>query len=181
MRGLFIIGFAVLLDFLQGAFAMFFVVLQAVTPVGGGLAAAGFCYAASSNVVSGAYNALACAVVGAGVSAYAVPIGGAIDVVLSITFGVALIAVLAFSGMFYPGVVIGSFMGETIPLLNAVFPGWTLMAIQCARKKAAEEKAAQAAGAAKTQVLSQVTQNRERLWQDVRTGGQEQSYAEVVA
>lgn len=183
MRGIFIIGFGIFLDLLQGGLALFFVALQLVTPVGGGIGAAGFCYAVSSSVVSGIVNALTCAAIGTGASAYAVPIGGAVDMVLSFTFGAALIALLAFSGMFYPGIVVGSFIGESIPLFDAIFPGWTLMAWRCVRNKSREE--AVRSKASRAEARDQIIGTQQQTWQDIRggnyTGERTSDYAEAAA
>lgn len=124
-----------------------FTVMQFVTPIGGGiagaLAAGQYCWSISSGIFSGAYSWASCAltggVVGAGVSAFAIPIGVAVDVAITITFGGVLVMVLAWMGMFYPGTVLGVFFGESIPIIN-ILPGWTLMTWRCLHKKNQEEK-----------------------------------------
>ncbi len=126
-----------------------FFVLQFITPVGGGItgafAAGWYCFKASTGIIAGISNGIACGtaggIVGAGVSAFAVPIGVGVDIAISITLGGILVMALAWMGMFYPGTVLGAFLGESIPFLD-VLPGWTLMVWRCLSKKKAEEKAA---------------------------------------
>lgn len=130
---------ALFIDGLQALLMLFFVALEAVTPVGGGIGAAGLCYSAGSGVLT----ALQCAVVGAGASAFAVPLGMVVDVGMSVIFGGGLILLLAWLGMFYPGTMLGTFLGESIPFLD-ILPGWTLMTWRCIhRKNKADKKAAQ--------------------------------------
>lgn len=189
VRGAFIIAFAIAIDALQGLFALFFTVMQFITPAGGGftgaIAAGYYCWKISDGILSGIANATACATaggaIGAGVSAFAVPIGAAVDIGLSIALGGALIAALAFMGMFYPGIVIGSFIGETLPFLDAIIPGWTYMAIQCVRRHHAKEKALRGTQPEQTQAVAQSVAVRERLWEDIRTRSTAPSYAEQTA
>jgi hypothetical protein len=139
---------ALILDGLQAMFALIFLALQAITPVGAGagagIGAAAFCWKNSSGVIDGAINAVACGVGGAGVgaalSALATPIGMAIDVTLSIVVGGTLIMALAMSGMFYPGVILSAFMGEVVPFFN-VLPFWTAMTWRCIQLKKKKEEA----------------------------------------
>jgi hypothetical protein len=189
MKGIFIIAFAVFIDALQALFALLFTTLQFATPVGGGiggaLAAGYYCWSVSSGIFSGITNAAACATaggtVGAGISALAVPIGGAVDVMISIVLGGALIAALAFSGMFYPGTVIGGFIGEQIPFLDALVPGWTLMALRCVQLKKKGERALVGTQTEQTQAAAQMVASRERFWEDVRAKSAQKSYVEQTA
>jgi len=149
MRGFILIGFALLIDFIQGMFMLAFAVMQFITPVGGGftgaLAAGWYCWKTSTGIIAGISSAASCfaagGVVGAGVSAFAIPLGMGIDVVISITLGGALILALGWMGMFYPGPIISAFIGESLPLID-IIPGWTLLVWRCLSNKKAEEKAA---------------------------------------
>ncbi len=135
-------GFAAIIDLLQFIFFIVFLGLSLMTPVGGGvvggLTGAAICYSASGSVVSGAVNAAYCAVVGAGIGAFAGPIGIAIDIAISCTFGVLLILLLWVSGrLSFMPVVLG-FGVEMLPGLNAFAPGWSLLvhrSIQQYKKK----------------------------------------------
>ncbi len=137
---------AFLLDLLQFAFMITFAVLQFMTPIGGGVAgaavAATYCYNASTGIISGIWNGIACAagggLVGAGLSAFAIPIGAAVDVALSITIGGGIIALLAFEGMFYPQIIIKGFLGEVTPFMNFL-PFWSWMVWKCMREKNKED------------------------------------------
>lgn len=137
---------AFLLDLLQFAFMITFAVLQFMTPIGGGVAgaavAATYCYNASTGIISGIWNGIACAagggLVGAGLSAFAIPIGAAVDVALSITIGGGIIALLAFEGMFYPQIIIKGFLGEVTPFMNFL-PFWSWMVWKCMREKKKED------------------------------------------
>jgi len=151
MKAIPLILFALFIDGLQAMLMLTFTVMQFITPVGGGalggITAAAYCYNATtgffSALLAGAKCAVGGTVVGAGVSAFAVPLGMGVDVAISITFGGVLVMALAWMGMFYPGTVLGTFLGESIPFLD-VLPGWTLMTWRCISKKNAEEKAAAA-------------------------------------
>ena len=124
-----------------------FIALQFSTPVGGGVAGAAagaaYCYNASTGVISGLVAGAKCAVggalVGAGVSAFATPIGAtpigaAIDVALSLSIGSAIIVLLAFHGMFYPKIIINRFLGEAMPFFSFL-PIWTNMVWKCIQEK----------------------------------------------
>lgn len=138
---------AAFLDFLQFMFFLAFLALQAITPAGGGVggaaAGAAFCYNASTGVISGLIEGAKCAVgaglIGAGASAFAVPLGMAVNATLSLAFGGALLLLLAFSGMFYLDLVIAGFFGEAVPFIN-FFPIWTGITWACIRRKSKEEK-----------------------------------------
>lgn len=140
MRGILLIGFALFIDALQAGFGFAFAALQAVTPVGGGIGAAGACYALGAGVI----DSLKCLVVGAGASAFAVPIGAAVDVTISVTLGGALIAALIFTGYFSLGAVTGGSIFEFMPLVD-IAPGWTLMAWRCVHNKNVQDRAKQSA------------------------------------
>jgi hypothetical protein len=142
MKGVFLIGFAIFIDALQAAFALIFTALEAVTPVGGGFGAAGVCAAFSNGIIDKLVNGVTCFFVGAGASAFAIPIGAAVDVALSVALGSALVAALAFTGYFSFGAVMGGSLLEMLPLLDAIVPGWTLMAWRCVHNKRQEERAA---------------------------------------
>ncbi len=139
---------AIVLDFIQFAVGMAFFALQFATPVGGGvtgaLAAGAYCWNASTGVISGLIAAGKCAVggavVGAGVSAFAIPIGIVVDVALSITIGGALIMMMAMFGLFYPRIIISRMLGELAPFLNFL-PLWSNMVWACIQAKNKEEKA----------------------------------------
>lgn len=154
---------AFLLDLLQFAFMIVFAVLQFMTPVGGGVTgaaiAATYCYNASTGIISGIWNGIACAagggLAGAGLSAFAIPIGAAVDVALSITIGGGIIALLAFEGMFYPQIIIKGFLGEVTPFMNFL-PFWSWMVWRCMREKNKED--GMRAGTAK-QAFSFVKEN----------------------
>jgi hypothetical protein len=124
-------GFAAIIDLLQFLFFILFLGLAAMTPIGGGIvggtAGATICYNASGNIVSGAVNAVYCAVVGAGIGTFAAPIGIVIDTALSCTFGVLLIFLLWVSGRFSFMAVMAGFGSEMLPGLNAFMPGWSLL------------------------------------------------------
>ncbi len=142
-----LIGFALIIDFIQAMMMFAFAAMQFITPIGGGIsgafAAGWYCWSTSTGILSGISSAASCfvagGVVGAGVSAFAIPIGMAVDVTISITLGGALVIALAYMGMFYPGTVLSVFIGESIPLLD-ILPGWTLMTWRCLHKKSLEEK-----------------------------------------
>jgi hypothetical protein len=138
--------FAGIIDFLQFIFFIVLLAFQLMTPVGGGVtgAAAGayLCYNASSGVISGLIEGAKCAIggtiVGAGLSAFAIPAGIAIDMAISCTFGVLLILALWVTGrLSFMAIAIG-FTSEMLPGLNAFIPGWSLLvhrSIQQYKKK----------------------------------------------
>lgn len=139
--------FAAAVDFFQFLIFVVFAALQFITPIGGaaagGVGAARYCWSASEGIISGAYAAAKCALYGAGaggvLSAFAIPIGMAIDVLLTMTFGAAIILGLAVAGKFHAQTVIASFLGETIPLVNWL-PFWSIMVHRCiAQSEAGEE------------------------------------------
>lgn len=139
---------AFILDLLQFAFLIMFFVLQFITPVGGG--AAGFatgtilCTTGQGGVLAPLFGAAKCglpgALAGAGLSAFAIPIGAAVDVALSITIGGGIIALLAFEGMFYPQIIIKGFLGEVTPFMNFL-PFWSWVVWKCMREKNKEDGA----------------------------------------
>lgn len=153
--------FAVFIDFLQGMFFLAFVALQFITPVGGGvggaLAAGYYCWKMSTGILSGISNAAACAaaggVVGAGASAFAIPLGTAFDVVISFVFGGALILLLIFNRMYYPMPTVIGFIMESIPVFN-IIPAWTLMTLRCIALKRREEKKMAQPAPATVEVIS---------------------------
>ncbi len=137
---------AFVLDLLQFAFMIIFVVLQFVTPIGGGIggaaAGAALCYQNAPGIWAALWAAGKCgvagALAGAGLSAFAIPIGAAVDVALSITIGGGIIALLAFEGMFYPQIIIKGFLGEVTPFINFL-PFWSWMVWKCMREKSKED------------------------------------------
>ena len=154
---------AFILDLLQFAFMIMFAVLQFVTPVGGGIggaaAGAALCYQNAPGIWAALWAAGQCgvagALAGAGLSAFAIPIGAAVDVALSITIGGGIIALLAFEGMFYPQIIIKGFLGEVTPFMNFL-PFWSWMVWKCMREKKKED--GMRAGTVK-QALSFVKEN----------------------
>jgi hypothetical protein len=128
-------GFAGIIDLLQFLFFIVFLGLAAMTPVGGGavggVTGATICYNASGNVISGAVNAAYCAVVGAGIGAFAAPIGIVVDTAISCTLGVLLILALAITGRFALFPVIFAFTSELIPGVNAFSPAWSILVHRC--------------------------------------------------
>lgn len=127
--------FAGIIDFLQFIFLILLAGFQFMTPVGGGVTGAAtgayFCYNATSGVISGVLEGLKCALggglIGAGLSAFALPIGIAIDIAISGTFGVLLILLLWVSGRFSLMAVLMGFTGEMLPGINAFVPGWSML------------------------------------------------------
>lgn len=134
--------FAGLIDFLQFMFFIVFFALQAITPVGGGVAggaaAAYFCWNASTGVLSGLIAAGKCAVggvvVGGVLSAFAGPIGMVIDFTLSVALGGALLLGLAYAGMFYFDIVLVGSLGELLPIFNFL-PFWSNMVHRSIKRK----------------------------------------------
>lgn len=142
--------FAGVIDLLQFIFFIILLAFQLMTPVGGGItgAAAGayFCYNASNGVISGLIEGAKCAIggtiVGAGLSAFAIPAGIAIDMAISCTFGILLILILWVTGRFSFMAVALGFSSEMLPGLNAFIPGWSLLvhrSIQQYKKKQKQE------------------------------------------
>ena len=127
--------FAGVIDFLQLMFFLAFFALQLSTPIGGAatgaVGGAIACYNASSGFFSSVANAATCfaagGVTGFGLSALAVPIGMAVGVAISCTFGVVLIALLCVSGRFSLMALILGVTGELIPGVNAFMPGWSIL------------------------------------------------------
>lgn len=136
------------IDLLQFVFFVVFLAFQVMTPYGGaavgGLTGAYVCWSMSDGVVSGLVNGAACALgigaVGGIVSALAVPIGMAIDVAISATFGVLLLLLLWVTGRFYfMPVAIGA-ATELLPGANAFVPGWSLLVHRCIQQHKLEEQ-----------------------------------------
>ena len=182
MRGFLLIGFALIIDFLQGMLMLAFAALQFITPAGGGVGGAlAGCYANATawyDVTGCITGAAIGGAAGATLSAFAVPLGMAVDVGLSVTLGGALILALAWVGAFYPGTVITAFIGESIPLLD-LFPGWTLMTWRCLSNKKAEEKAAKIKQGAPVTVQS--VQAPPQAFDGIRAANDNQSYAQQAA
>lgn len=130
--------FAGTIDFLQLMVFVSFTALQFITPIGGaaagGLAGAGYCWYSSSGVVSGALNAIWCGLGGAAggavLSTFAIPVGMAVNFAIGVVFGAALIIGIASAGKFNLGIILTSFIGETIPLINFL-PFWSIMVHRC--------------------------------------------------
>src|SRR3990167_536111 len=133
---------AVLLDGLQILLGLGFAAMQFVTPVGGGvggaLAGAGYRWSTSTGFFIGLLEGAKCAAAGGALggvlSAFAIPIGAAVDVALSLTIGGGIIMLLAFDGAFYPSTVIKGFLAEAAPFLNIV-PAWTWLTLRCIQQK----------------------------------------------
>lgn len=81
------------------------------------------------------------AAAGAGISTFAIPIGVAVNMVLSITVGGGIILLLAFRGMFYPQIIIKKSLLKVAPFLN-ILPFWSLMVWQCFSEKKRQQGAA---------------------------------------
>ncbi len=143
-----ILGLAFLLDGVQILLGLGFAALQFATPVGGGvggaLAGATYCWNSSTGIsalLEAGKCALAGGVAGTALSVFAIPIGAAVDVALSLTIGAVILLGLAMEGMFYPSTVLKGFLAEAAPFLN-ILPVWTIMVWRCAHLKKEEEKAA---------------------------------------
>jgi len=181
MRATFLYGFAIFTDFLQLMIMLSFAALQVLTPVGGGAAGVlSGCYINASawydlfGCIQGAFFGGAA---GGLLSAFALPIGGALDIALSLTFGGGLMVLLAWNGMFYPGVFLGGFIGENIPFLDALFPGWTFMVWKCLKNKKAEEaKARQVPGANAVSI-----EESPRAFDGIRAANDNQPYVQQAA
>jgi hypothetical protein len=132
-------AYAAILDLLQLLFFVVLLTFQVMTPLGGaatgGVSAAVLCWNLSSGAWSSVVNAASClaggGLLGAGLGALGGPIGIAIDITLSCTFGLLLVIMLAVSGRlsFFP--LIFTFVGETAPVLNAFIPAWSILVHRC--------------------------------------------------
>ena len=136
---------AVLLDGLQILLGLGFAAMQFITPAGGAAVGAGaglsWCWQSSSGVwalLDAAKCVAAGGAIGGALSAFAIPIGAAVDVALSLTIGGGIIMLLAFDGAFYPSTVIKGFLAEAAPFLN-ILPVWTGMVYRCIYRKKQEE------------------------------------------
>lgn len=126
--------FAGLIDALQFLFLAAFIVLQALTPVGGaaagGVTGAVVCWNLSTGFFEGIVSAAKCAagggLAGLALSTFATPLGMAIDVVISVSLGGALIIGLASRGMFYPDLILKNMVGEVLPVF-AFLPFWSYL------------------------------------------------------
>ncbi len=144
---------AIILDTVQFLLGLAFILMQFATPlgggVGGGLTAAAYCYATTPGKVAAVVSAVKCAFVGAaagaGISAFAVPLGAALDVALSISVGAGILLWLAVEGAFYPEIILKGFFVELAPIINFL-PGWTYMVWQCIREKHRRETTGATAG-----------------------------------
>lgn len=67
-----------------------------------------------------------------------VGLGFVIDVCMSLTFGVGLLALLAYNHMFYFNYVASGGISEILPGVNNI-PAWTLMTVLCIVRKESEE------------------------------------------
>lgn len=111
--------------------------------------AGGSCAAAAAGgfaVGSSAGGAAAATIVPLGII-----LGFVVNACLSLTFGIGLITLLGFEGMFFPLTIVMGIFGETIPVFDNL-PIWTGLVLICAFKKLKEErgtagKAAQIVGA----------------------------------
>jgi len=154
LRGMFLITFALFIDFIQAALGwtalMVGLGLQSITPIGGGAvgaaAGAAACYTSAGTVIQGVTNAFKCGmaggVFGALASTFGVPfgtaLGFALEIVISLTLGTAFIVTLILFRMYYTLPTTSGFLGELVPGLD-ILPGWTLMAVWCVLRKQAEE------------------------------------------
>src|SRR5690348_14498274 len=116
MRYFPLILFAMFIDGFQAMLMLGFTAMQFITPVGGGISGAlAGCYANASawyDVAGCIKGATPGGILGAGVSAFAVPLGMGVDIAISLTFGAGLVLLLAWTGLLYPGVAFGAFFGE---------------------------------------------------------------------
>lgn len=154
MKYMLLLMMALLVDGLQFVLGwMAFVIglgLQALTPIGGGVAGAGagayFCWDSTLGVWTAALASAKCAVaggaLGAASSAFGVPFGTALgfglEIVVSITMGGALILALVFNGMYYKTRIFGNVLIEMMPGVS-IIPAWTFMVILCILRERAEE------------------------------------------
>ncbi len=127
--------FAGAIDLLQFIFFIVLLGFQFITPVGGaavgGVTGAIVCWKYSSGVWEGIVNAAACSagggLLGGALSFIAGPIGIAIDIAISCTFGVLLILLLWVTGRFSLMPVVAGFTGEMLPGINGFMPGWSIL------------------------------------------------------
>lgn len=159
MKATFLILFALLIDGLQMLLSWGLLALgdavTAATPVTTGLGGAGTgCYLNSSgwyDLPGCVVGAIAGGAIGATASIGGIPLGiilgFVVDFCISATFGVALVALLIYSGMFYPGYLFGGTIFELIPGFDD-FPGWTFMTIMCVIRKKSEDKSGLLSGVA---------------------------------
>lgn len=71
-------------------------------------------------------------------------LGDVVDIALSFGFGTLLITLLGYSGMFYPGAILGTSIVEVVlPFL----PAWTLLALRSTYNKYKVEKTTQTSNA----------------------------------
>src|SRR3989344_3006939 len=137
---------AILLDGLQILLGLGFAAMQFITPpagaVAGTAAGAWFCWNTTTGIFSAIIEAAKCAagggILGTALSTFAIPIGAAVDVALSLTIGGGIIMLLAFDGAFYPSTVIKGFLAEAAPFLS-ILPVWTGMVWRCIYRKKQEE------------------------------------------
>ncbi len=142
-----ILGLAFLLDGVQILLGLGFAALQFVTPAGGAAAGAAaglsWCWQSSSGmwaILEAAKCAAAGGVAGGFLGAFAIPIGAAVDVTLSLTVGAVIILGLAMEGAFYPSTVMKGFLAESAPFLN-IIPAWSIMVWRCIQlKKQSDEQ-----------------------------------------
>jgi len=140
--------FAGIIDFLQFIFFIALLGLQLMTPIGAGavgaVTGAVVCWNFSTGVWEGMLNAGACLLgggaLGAGISALAIPIGMAIDVAISATFGILLILLLWVSGRFSFMAVIMGFAGEMMPGINGFAPFWSILVHRCIKEHSLKQK-----------------------------------------
>lgn len=151
--------FAAVIDILQFLFFVALLAFQAMTPIGGGVAGAAagayLCWNMSSGVWEGVVNATTCALGGGAaasiISAFATPIGMAIDVALTATFGVVLLCLMFVSGRFYFMTVVIGFAAEMMPGVNGFAPAWSIMVHRCISQYNQEQKQSAAASPAPKQ------------------------------
>lgn len=137
---------AIVLDTTQFLLGVLFAMMQFATPVGGGIggaaAAGAYCWYTTPGAIASVLSAAKCAffgaAAGAGVSAFALPLGAALDVALSISVGGGILLWLALEGAFYPDKIVKGFFCEITPFFNFL-PGWTYMVWQCIREKQRRE------------------------------------------
>lgn len=150
--------FAGVIDLLQLIFFIVLVTFQFITPVGGGIAGgvsgAVLCWNLSTGFWDSVVNAATClaggGLVGAGLSFIAGPMGIAIDIAISCTFGFLLILALWATGRFSMMAVVMGFGAEMLPGIDAFVPGWSILVHRCIQ----HYKQTQAQGGAKRPKLS---------------------------
>ena len=152
------IGFGFFIDFFQFMLAQAFVALgaglQAITPVGGGLAGTGAgCavgWSLATDILTGITGCIQGGIIGAAggvvASIFGTGIGIAlayiISVCITLSFGTMLVTLLWFSGMRYPGSTLGVYIAEIFPLVN-IAPGWGIYAARCVYKHYTKESVRQ--------------------------------------